>query len=58
MGRPETQPILGSSVTSSTGIYQHARRPYRDVAWTVVYVLSLVLSTVGGIYALTHRYWQ
>jgi hypothetical protein len=57
MGRSqETQPILGSSSAPSSSLYQHTRRPYRDTAWGVIYVLSLVLALIGGVYALVHRY--
>lgn len=56
MGRSqETQPILGSSSAPSSSLYQHTRRPYRDTAWGVIYVLSLVLALIGGVYALVHR---
>lgn len=52
MGRtPETQPILGSS----TSLYQSSRR-VRDATWGVIYILSLILSLIGGIYAAVHRW--
>lgn len=55
MGREESQPILGGSEPPSSSLYQHARRPYRDTAWGVLYVFSLVLALIGGVYALVHR---
>lgn len=55
MGRDESQPILGSSEPPSASLYEHARRPYRDSAWGVLYVFSLVLAFIGGVYALVHR---
>lgn len=55
MGREESQPILGGSELPSSSLYQHARRPYRDTAWGVLYVFSLVLALIGGVYALVHR---
>jgi hypothetical protein len=52
MGRPgehEDEPMLNN------GFYLHGKRPERDAAWKWTYVLSLVLCTVGGVYAWTHR---
>lgn len=48
--------MLGSSSAPSSSLFEHTTRPYRDTAWGVIYVLSLVLALIGGVYALVHRY--
>lgn len=55
MGREESQPILGSSEPPSASLFESARRPYRDTAWGFLYVFSLLLALIGGVYALVHR---
>jgi hypothetical protein len=35
--------------------YNRNRRP-QDVAWKWLYIASVLLSIVGGLYALTHRW--
>eukprot|EP00879_Flechtneria_rotunda_P010708 GHRR01011190.1.p1 GENE.GHRR01011190.1~~GHRR01011190.1.p1 ORF type:complete len:492 (+),score=143.83 GHRR01011190.1:253-1728(+) len=51
MGRDghESEPILDSNP------FYVQRRVPQDVSWRWIYLISMVLSAVGGIYALTHR---
>jgi hypothetical protein len=44
----DEQPMLGSV------FYNRNRRP-QDVAWKWLYIASVMLSIIGGLYAFTHR---
>lgn len=48
MARTDDQPLL------EPGFYNRSRRR-QDVAWGVLYALSLAAVVVGGVYAWTHR---
>lgn len=44
----DEQPMLGSV------FFNRNRRP-QDVAWKWLYIVSVLLTFAGGLYALTHR---
>eukprot|EP00983_Pelagomonas_calceolata_P025007 786228-Pelagomonas_calceolata.AAC.1 len=47
-------PLLGQSLIQGQELFNYGPRKWQDTRWLVTYVLFLVLSIAGGVYATLH----